>query len=96
MLDDDLCRESLSAVTHCSVLKGVTRRMERKNVEASLVTFNSFTDARAPCGRKGQVSRAQEDMARSGVPPNLITYSSRIKGYRQMGDTQTAFDLGGT
>ena len=93
MLDDDLCRESSSAVTHCSVLKGVTRRTERRNVEESLVTFNTITDARAPGGRKGPSSRALEGMARSGVPPNLITYSSRIKGYRQMGDTQTAFDL---
>jgi len=105
MLDDDQCRESLNAVIYCSVLKGFTREkklerawdvykeMERRNVEVSVVTFNTIIDACARCGRMDQVSRVQEDMARSGVPPNLITYSSLIKGYCRMGDIQTAFDI---
>merc|ERR1719456_707858 len=105
MLDDDQCRESLNAVIYCSVLKGFTREkklerawdvykeMERRNVEVSVVTFNTIIDACARCGRMDQVSRVQEDMARSGVPPNLITYSSLIKGYCRMGDIQMAFDI---
>merc|ERR1719375_1519878 len=105
MQDDDQCRESLNAVIYCSVLKGFTREkklerawdvykeMERRNVEVSVVTFNTIIDACARCGRMDQVSRVQEDMARSGVPPNLITYSSLIKGYCRMGDIQTAFDI---
>merc|ERR1719478_1674533 len=40
-----------------------------------------------------QVSRVQEDMAKSCVSPNLITYSSLIKGYCRMGDVQTSFDI---
>merc|ERR1719281_2322046 len=105
MLDDDQCRESLNAVIYCSVLKGFTREkklerawdvykeMERRNVEVSVVTFNTIIDACARCGRMDQVPRVQEDMARSGVPPNIITYSSLIKGYCRMGDIQTAFDI---
>ena len=77
-----------SALIYCSLLKGFTREkrlerawhvykeMGRRNVEVSVVTFNTIIDACARCGRMDQVSRVQEDMARSGVPPNLITYSS--------------------
>merc|ERR1719379_2422151 len=105
MQDDEQCRESLNAVIYCSVLKGFAREkklerawdvykeMERRNVEVSIVTFNTIIDACARCGRMDQVSRVQEDMARSGVPPNLITYSSLIKGHCRMGDVQTSFDI---
>ena len=59
MLDDDQCRESLNAVICCSLLKGFTREMERRNDEASVVTFNTTIDACARCGRMDQVSRDQ-------------------------------------
>merc|ERR1719502_773661 len=88
MQDDDECRESLNSFIYCSVLKGFTRekKLERawdvykemsiRNVDVSIVTFNTLVDACARCGRMDQLSRVQDDMAKSGVSPNLITYSS--------------------
>ena len=64
MLDDDQCRESLNAVIYCSVLKGFTRE---KKLERAWDVYKEM---------ERRNIRDQEDMARSGVPPNLITYSS--------------------
>merc|ERR1719262_1490497 len=103
--DDDECRESLNSFIYCSVLKGFTRekKLERawdvykemsiREVDVSIVTFNTLIDACARCGRMDQVPAIQEEMERVGIQPNLITFSAMIKGYCRMGDIQKAFGI---
>merc|ERR1719454_903302 len=103
--EDDECHEFLNSFIYCSVLKGFTREkklerawdvyqeMSRRNVEVSIVTFNTIIDACARCGRMDQVPGIQEEMERVGIQPNLITFSAMIKGYCRMGDIQKAFDI---
>merc|ERR1719271_2324779 len=40
-----------------------------------------------------QVASIEEDMKSNGIRPNVITYSTMIKGYCQMGDIQTGFAI---
>merc|ERR1719327_2017561 len=105
MQDDDQCREALNAVLYCSVLKGFARekKMERvwavyeemlgRQVEVSVVAFNTIVDACARSGRMDQVPRVRAAMSKGGVRPNLITYSAMLKGHCRVGDIQTGFDL---
>merc|ERR1719191_2125055 len=105
MQDDDECRESLNSFIYCSVLKGFTREkklerawdvymeMSRREVDVSIVTFNTLVDACARCGRMDQVPDIQQEMRIVGVQPNLITFSAMIKGYCRMGDIQQAFGI---
>merc|ERR1719201_2529871 len=67
MQDDNECRESLNSFIYCSVLKGFTRekKLERalevykemsiREVDVSIVTFNTLIDACARCGRMDHV-----------------------------------------
>merc|ERR1719231_1207308 len=103
--DDDQCCEALNCVIYCSVLKGFAREkklervwevyeeIQRKKLEASVVTFNTVIDACARCGRMDQVAGVQEQMQRDGIQPNVITYSTMIKGYCQSGDIKTCFSI---
>merc|ERR1719174_2803129 len=50
-------------------------------------------DACARVGRMESVSDLLEDMKKHGARPNLITFSTMIKGHCQSGDIQTAFSL---
>jgi pentatricopeptide repeat protein len=105
MQDDEHCRNSLNAVIYCSVLKGFAREqkldrvwsvfneMQKRQVELSIVTFNTIIDACTRCGRMDQVPGVVKNMKESGIEPNVITYSTMLKGHCQAGDIQTAFSI---
>jgi pentatricopeptide repeat protein len=105
MQDDEHCRNSLNAVIYCSVLKGFAREqkldrvwsvfneMQKRQVELSIVTFNTIIDACTRCGRMDQVPGVVKDMKSNGIEPNVITYSTMLKGHCQAGDIQTAFSI---
>merc|ERR550514_2650312 len=40
-----------------------------------------------------QVPDILQDMQKHGIQPNVITYSTMLKGHCQMGDIQTAFSI---
>jgi pentatricopeptide repeat protein len=103
MQDDEQCRSVLNSVIYCSVLKGFTREkkldrvwavyeeMGKRNIEISIVTCNTVIDACARVGRMGCVADLLQDAKKQGVKPNLITYSTMVKGHCQSGDITTAF-----
>jgi pentatricopeptide repeat protein len=103
MHDDEHCRNSLNAVIYCSVLKGFAREqkldrvwsvfneMQKRQVELSIVTFNTIIDACTRCGRMDQVPGIVKEMRDSGIDPNVITYSTMLKGHCHAGDIQNAF-----
>lgn len=99
---DRQCCATVNAVIYCSVLKGFAhqRRMDRvwpvyqemleKNLDFSIVTYNTLVDACARCGHMTRVPELLRDMKRKGIEPNVITYSAILKGHCQAGD----FELG--
>jgi len=103
--EDEQCAKALNSVIYCSVLKGFTREkkvdrvwevyeeMCKKNIELSTVTCNTLIDACARGGRMDNLPRILEDMRVHRVKPNLITYSTMLKGHCQNGDMKTAFAI---
>eukprot|EP00442_Polarella_glacialis_P000349 CAMPEP_0115151574 /NCGR_PEP_ID=MMETSP0227-20121206/65673_1 /TAXON_ID=89957 /ORGANISM="Polarella glacialis, Strain CCMP 1383" /LENGTH=895 /DNA_ID=CAMNT_0002562071 /DNA_START=158 /DNA_END=2845 /DNA_ORIENTATION=- len=95
----------VNAVIYGSVLKGFChqKRFDRvwvvydemlaEKMQFSIVTFNSLIDA---CARSGDMHRVQpllEDMSRQGITPNVITYSTVLKGYCSANRLDEAFQL---
>jgi pentatricopeptide repeat protein len=105
MHDDEQCRPALNSVIYCSVLKGFTREkkidrawqvyeeMVARNIELSIITYNTLIDACARCGRMENLPRILEDMRTHRIKPNVITYSTMLKGHCQNGDIQTGFQI---
>merc|ERR1719393_103489 len=65
--------------------------MDSSKIDMSIVTYNTMIDACARCGRMERVSKILEDMKSRHIKPNLITYSTMLKGHCQNGDVQTGF-----
>jgi len=100
-------RHLVNAVIYCSVLKGfchqkrfdrvwtVYEEMVAAEIQFSIVTYNALIDA---CARNQDMARVQpllEDMHRQGIEPNVITYSTIVKGYCQENRIDKAFELFG-
>jgi len=105
MQEDEQSSGALNSVVYCSVLKGFTREkkvervwevyeeMIQRNIEMSVVTFNTLIDACARAGRMERLPKILEDMKKYRAKPNLITYSTMLKGHCQNGDIQTGFQI---
>jgi len=105
MLTDADCRPLVNAVIYCSVLKGfshqkkfdrvwdVYQEMHAQKVTCSIVTFNCMVDACSRCGEMSRIPELLRSMVAQGIEPNLITYSSIIKGYCQENRLDEAFQL---
>jgi len=103
--DDDQCCGAINSVIYCSVLKGFTREkkidrvwtvyeeMKAKNIELSIVMYNTLIDACARCGRMENLPKILEDMKAANARPNVITYSTMLKGHCQNGNIQAGFAI---
>merc|ERR1719272_1206095 len=103
--DDENCRGSLNSVVYCSVLKGFTREkkmdramevykeMRNGNFELSVIMFNTLIDACARCGRMDYLPNLVADMKTQGLQPNVVTYSTMLKGHCQNGEVQKGFAI---
>lgn len=104
-LGDSQTRPLVNSVTYCSVLKGLShlkrfdrvwavyQEMLQEEMPLSVAAYNAILDA---CARCGEISRAPallDDMVRQGAEPNLITYSSILKGYCQDNKLDKALEL---
>jgi pentatricopeptide repeat protein len=90
-------------VIYCSILKGFSREkklqrvwavyeeMTERNLEMSLVTFNTVMDACARVGSMDDVSKIMEHMKQHRVEPNIITFSTLLKGHCQAGNIDLGF-----
>jgi len=102
---DEVCSGQINAVIYGSVLKGFAQQKKFERVwsvykemldlklEFSIVTFNTLVDA---CARAHDMSRIPfllESMVAQGIEPNLITYSSILKGHCQANRLDEAFQL---
>merc|ERR1719298_268433 len=84
-----------------SLVKGFTQRKEMDRAmelyekvsdagACNLVTYNTLIDIYARVGDMDKVSKMFRDMCDRGVDPDLITYSTVIKGYCVQGDMEQA------
>jgi len=105
MQDDDQCSGTVNSVIYCSVLKGFAREkkiervcdvyeeMCKRNVEMSLIAFNTLVDACARAGRMDHLPKIMQDMKRLHVDPNIVTYSTIIKGHCQAGNLELGLSM---
>jgi len=102
LLEDDQCHDQINSIIYGSVLKGygrshrfdrmwtVFKEMTANNVEPSVATFNAVMDACARNNRMQLAPQLMVDLRAKGLTPNLITFSTMIKGFCQKGDVQAA------
>mmetsp|Transcript_62160 Transcript_62160/g.111956 ORF Transcript_62160/g.111956 Transcript_62160/m.111956 type:complete len:969 (+) Transcript_62160:3-2909(+) len=103
--DNPETKPLVNSVMYGSVLKGFChqKRFDRvwvvygemlaQKMLFSVVTFNSLIDA---CARSGDMHRVQpllEEMSSQGIEPNIITYSTVLKGYCSANRLNDAFEL---
>jgi len=67
--------------------------MKQVKAELSIVTFNTLIDACARSARMEHLPTILEDMKAYCIKPNLITYSTMLKGHCQSGDVQSGFKI---
>jgi pentatricopeptide repeat protein len=71
----------------------VYQDMQRRQVEMTLVTFNTVLDACARVGRMEHAAKIMQDMKKHNVEPNIISYSTMLKGRCHAGDIDLAFSI---
>merc|ERR1719482_812621 len=67
--------------------------MNERKIELSVVMYNTLIDACARCGRMERLPEILESMKASGTKPNVITYSTMLKGHCQNGNIQAGFAI---
>merc|ERR1719424_832328 len=72
---------------------GVYEEIQNRNIELSIVMYNTLLDGCARCGRMDHVSKILADMKTQNIKANVITYSTMLKGHCQNGDMQTGFAI---
>merc|ERR1719410_505159 len=98
-------RSLVNAVIYNSVLKGfshqrqfdrvwlVYEEMRSEKLAMSLAAYNALIDACARNSDMSQVPQVLQDMAKDGFEPNIVTYSTILKGYCQENRLEKAFEL---
>lgn len=104
-IQDDGNADLVNAIAYCSVLKSfahakdmrrtwaVWEEMLQKRVEPSITTFNALLDACARNNAMDQVPQLMTDLKDRGLTPNLITYSTLVKGHCLRADVSSAFSV---
>merc|ERR1719316_493581 len=60
-------------------------------MECNAITYNTLLDACAKCNVMCRAPELLEDMRKANVEPDLITYSTLVKGYCSEGSVQKGF-----
>jgi len=104
---DEEQRVSVNTVIYSTILKGfaiskqpeklmqVYTEMREREVPCNTISYNTMLDACAKCGAMHRVPDLLEDMkaARPRVEPDVITYSTIVKGYCNSGDVDKALQV---
>jgi len=105
--EDESQRSSVNTVIYSTILKGfaMTRQhtkvtalyeeMKQRNIPRNTITFNTILNSIARCGLMDRVPEILADMRNSEpqAVPDLVTYSTIIKGYCQSGNVDKALEL---
>mmetsp|Transcript_58723 Transcript_58723/g.109970 ORF Transcript_58723/g.109970 Transcript_58723/m.109970 type:complete len:850 (-) Transcript_58723:43-2592(-) len=100
-------RELVNTVIYSTIVKGFTmlrqhdkvvaiyKEMKARGIACNTITYNTMLNALARCGMMHEVPQLLEDMRDSDPPvqPDIVTYSTIVKGYCMAGDVDRAFAL---
>merc|ERR1719478_522872 len=67
--------------------------MRERGMECNTITYNTLLDACAKCNLMCRASELLEDMRKANMEPDLISYSTLIKGYCLEGSIDRAFSV---
>merc|ERR1719373_1037055 len=67
--------------------------MRASGIPCNTITYNTLLDACAKACSMSKASQLLEDMGDSGAEPDIITYSTLVKGYCAEGDVDRAFHI---
>jgi pentatricopeptide repeat protein len=104
---DEDQRSSINTVIYSTILKGfsVSKQPEKvmqlydemrsRQIPCNTITYNTLLNAFARCGAMQRVPGVLEDMqtASPRVEPDIVTYSTIVKGYCMSGDVDKGFEL---
>jgi len=65
--------------------------MVGRQIPCNTITYNTMFDACARCATMDRVPQLLEDMRQSRAEPDIITYSTLVKGFCLAGDVDRAF-----
>merc|ERR1719410_3281436 len=98
-------RQLINTVTYSSLLKGFVnqpdkmmelyKEMRARRVECNTITYNTILNCFAQCRSMRRVPQILEDMRTATPPtePDMVTYSTLLKGFCASGDLDTALGL---
>jgi len=98
-------RQLVNTVTYSSLLKGFTnqpdkvmelyKEMKARQVECNTITYNTILNCFAQCRAMCRVPQILTDMRTANPPaePDMVTYSTLVKGFCASGDLDTALGL---
>merc|ERR1719261_1260330 len=105
--NDESQRASVNTVIYSTILKGfaisrqpeklmqVYSEMKERSVACNTISYNTMLDACAKCGAMHRVPELLEDMKamQPQIEPDIITYSTIVKGYCMSGDVDKGFQV---
>ncbi|CAK9033739.1 unnamed protein product [Durusdinium trenchii] len=100
-------QDLVNTVIYSTIVKGFTmsrqhdqvvaiyKEMKDRGIPCNTITYNTMLNALARCGRMHDVPQLLADMRDSNPPvqPDIITYSTLVKGCCIAGDVDRAFSL---
>merc|ERR1719169_295636 len=105
--EDDENKDSVNTVIYSTILKGfkmqrqpdkvfsVYEEMKQRGILRNTISFNTILDVCAHGGAMHRVPQLLEDMKsmQPQVEPDIITYSTIVKGYCMSGDVDKGFQV---
>jgi len=104
---DETQRSLVNTVIYSTILKGFTmskqhdkvcalyHEMRDRGIQCNTITYNTLLNALALCGQMKEVPQLLEDMRRADPPvlPDVVTFSTIIKGFCMSGDLDKGLEL---
>lgn len=103
--DDESQRHLVNTVCYSTLLKGFSAQpekimamydeMQSRKIECNTITYNTILNQFAQCRAMNRVPQILEDMKSSTPPvePDIVTYSTLIKGFCSSGNLNRALGL---
>jgi len=98
-------RDLVNTIIYSTILKGfswkqdikrvfsIFEEMTERAIPCNVISYNTMIDACARCWAMDRVPQLLECMRKECVEPDLLTYSSLVKGYSLAGDVRRGFKV---
>jgi pentatricopeptide repeat protein len=103
--NDEEMSALVNTVIYSTMLKGfsqarnlksvfrVVAEMTDREIPFNVISYNTTIDACARCGAMERAPALLESMRKGGLEPDLVTYSTLVKGYSLAGDVDRGFKV---